>query len=54
MIPVKWYIAMMLFAGVATFFYCLVNLDVKGVLGSFLFFGLGGGAYFIYKKAGRI
>ena len=49
LIPVKWYIAFMLFAGAATFIYGLVNSDSKTILGSFLFFGLGGLVYFLYS-----
>ncbi len=50
MIPVKWYISIMLFAGAVTFVYGIANGDIKTILGSFLFTGIGGGAYLLYRK----
>jgi CHASE2 domain-containing sensor protein len=50
MIPVKWYIVVMLGAGIATFLYGVFTGHVPTILGSFLFFGIGGLAYFATRK----
>lgn len=50
MIPAKWYIVIMLFAGAATFVYGIANGEVKTILGSFLFFGMGGFVYFRSRR----
>lgn len=52
MIPVKWYAVIMLGAGAVTFLYGLANGDMKVVLGSFLFTGIGGLAYYSHKRRG--
>jgi TPR repeat protein len=50
LIPVKWYISIMLVAGAVTFLYGIAIGDVKTILGSFLFSGIGGFAYFLYRR----
>ena len=50
MIPVKWYIAIMLIAGVVTLLYGIGTSDPKTILGSFLFIGIGGLVYFLYSR----
>jgi hypothetical protein len=50
-IPVKWYIAIMLSAGVCMFGYGLVNGEANVVFGSFLFLGMGGLVYFISRRS---
>ena len=50
MIPVNWYMSIMLIAGVVTFVYGLATGDIKTILGSFLFTGIGGVVYFVYRR----
>jgi len=50
LIPVKWYISIMLFAGAVTFVYGIATADMHTILGSFLFTGIGGIAYLLYRK----
>jgi hypothetical protein len=50
MIPVKWYIVIMLGAGACTFLYGLATADIKVVLGSFIFTGMGGLVYYSSAK----
>jgi hypothetical protein len=50
LIPAKLYIAIMLFAGAATFLYGVANGQVNAILGSFLFFGMGGFVYFRLRR----
>lgn len=50
MIPVKWYIAIMIGAGVITFLYGVGTQSMNTILGSFLFTGIGGLVYFLYKR----
>lgn len=47
MIPVKWYIAIMVAAGLCMLLYGAANGAVVGILCSFLFFGIGGLAYYV-------
>lgn len=49
-IPAKLYIAIMLFAGVVTFFYGVGTGDASTIFGSFLFIGIGGGVYLLFAK----
>jgi hypothetical protein len=50
MIPVKFYIAVMLIAGAVTFLYGVAEASMNTVLGSFLFFGIGGFAYYAWYR----
>lgn len=50
MIPVTWYIWLMLGAGVLTLLYGIGTADAKTIMGSFLFLGLGGFAFFMHRK----
>jgi CHASE2 domain-containing sensor protein len=50
MIPVKLYVVIMIGAGVATFLYGVFTGHVPAILGSFLFFGIGGLAYFASRR----
>lgn len=49
MMPVKWYVWLMLGAGLVTFLYGIGTADAKVIMGSFLFFGIGGLAHFLYR-----
>ena len=50
LIPVKWYVWFMLFAAVVTFVYGIATSDIRVVLGSFLFAGIGGFAYLMHHR----
>jgi hypothetical protein len=50
LIPVTWYIWLMLGAGVLTLLYGIGTADAKTIMGSFLFLGLGGFAFFMHRK----
>jgi hypothetical protein len=50
MIPVKWYITIMVGAGVCMFLYGLVNGEIRTMLGSFIFSGMGGLVYYISNR----
>ena len=50
MIPVKWYIAVMVGAGVVMFLYGIGTGEIRTIFGSFLFLGIGGGFYFANRK----
>ena len=50
MIPVKWYIWIMVVAGVVTFLFGIATGDIKTILGSFLFVGIGGFVHFAYRR----
>ena len=47
-IPAALYIAIKLIAGVVTFFYGIATGDASTILGTFLFIGIGGGAYYLF------
>ena len=53
LIPVKLYSAIMLIAGAALFFYGIANGQLKAILCSFLFFGMGGLAHFRSRPGGN-
>jgi hypothetical protein len=50
MISAKLYVVIMVGAGVVMFFYGIGTKDMRVVLGSFLFLGMGGFVYFRIKK----
>lgn len=53
-IPAKLYIAMMLIAGVVTFFYGIGTGDAKTILGSFVFIGIAGGVYLLHSRRSSV